>query len=70
MTCDFHCAIVTKPYVAAGSFLNVDNETVFFRSFPIKKIFVGQFRQISRYLDFPEGSFEIFLAHSLPFFFS
>ena len=31
-------------------------------------IFWGQFRQISRYLGFPEGSFKLFLAHSLPFF--
>ena len=32
--------------------------------------FLGsQFRQISRYLGFPEGSFKLFLAHSLPFFF-
>ena len=32
------------------------------------KIFGCQFRQISRYLGFPEGSFKLFLAHSLPFF--
>ena len=31
-------------------------------------IFGGQLRQISRYLDFPEGSFKLFLAHSLPLF--
>ena len=28
----------------------------------------GQFRQILRYLGFPEGSFKLFLAHSIPFF--
>ena len=32
------------------------------------KFFGGQFWQISRHLDFPEGSFKLFLAHSLPFF--
>ena len=32
------------------------------------KFLGGQFRQISRYLGFPEGSFKLFLALSLPFF--
>ena len=31
-------------------------------------IFGGQFRQLSRYLGFPEGSLKLFIAHSLPFF--
>ena len=32
------------------------------------KILGGQFRHISRYMGFPEGSFKLFSAHSLPFF--
>ena len=34
----------------------------------LSKIFWGQFRQISRYLGFPEGSFKLFSARYLPFF--
>ena len=41
MTCNFHCAIVTKPYVVAGSFLTVNGETVSSDHFPLKKILRG-----------------------------
>ena len=40
----------------------------FLPSISYKNIFWGQSREISRYLGFPEGSFKLYLALSLPFF--
>ena len=41
---------------------------MFLPAISYKKFFEGQFMQISRYLGFPEGSFKLFLARSLPAF--
>ena len=41
---------------------------MFLPTISYKNFFGGQFRQISRYLGFPEGSFKLFLAQCLPFF--
>ena len=48
--------------------INEKDPAISSHHFLLNIFFGGQFRQISRYLGFPEGSCKILFAHSLPFF--